>query len=233
MTKIKGIQKTSMIDYPGKICTILFTAGCNFRCPFCYNSSLVQGHETLPEIPHHEILEFLDSRKKWIDGVCITGGEPLLNNDIDLLLKKIKDLDLLVKLDTNGTNPKLLKKLLENKLIDYIAMDIKNSFAKYSLTTGSKVDIEEIKESIKIIKNSGIEYEFRLTTLKKFHSDEDLQKISESLKGSKNFYLQNFKVTPELIDKNLDEEECFSGKELENFKHILEKNIEHVEIRNI
>lgn len=233
MVKVKGVQKTSMIDYPGKMCSILFTPGCNFRCPFCYNKDLVLNHESLPEIPQNEILEFLKSRINWIDGVCITGGEPLMFSDISELLKNIKKLGLKIKLDTNGTNPELLKSLIKDKLIDYVAMDIKNSLKKYDLITDSKVDPEKIKESVNIILSSGIEHEFRTTTLRKFHADEDFKEIALIVKGAKNYYLQNFKPAPGLIDKNLTEKESFSKKELESFKKILETHVDNVVIRNV
>lgn len=255
MLKIKGIQKTSMIDYPGKMCTILFTPGCNFKCPFCYNKALVLEPGKLPEIPQDEVIEFLKKRKKWIDGVCITGGEPLIHEDIGLLLKKIKDIGFLVKIDTNGTNPDLLKKLIDKKLVDYVAMDIKNSLEEYDVTTSSKVDFNKIKKSIEIIKNSGIDYEFRITAVKRFHTKEDFEKISELLKcqkseisehaqkspvsdgrfltGTKIFYIQNFKPLPEVIDQTINKEKPFSKTELEEFKKILEKNIDKVEIRNV
>jgi len=233
MLKIKGIQKTSMIDYPGKMCTILFVPGCNFKCPFCYNKALVLKPGKLPEIPQEETIEFLKQRKKWIDGVCITGGEPLIYEDIDLLLKKIKDIGLLVKIDTNGTNPNLLKKLIDKKLVDYVAMDIKNSLEKYDVTTSSKVDFNKIKKSIEIIKNSNIDYEFRTTVVKRFHTEKDIQNISKLLKGAKVFYIQNFKAMPEVIDQTINKEKPFSKTELEEFKKILEKNINKVEIRNV
>ncbi len=233
MIKIKGIQKTSMIDYPDKISTILFTPGCNFRCPFCYNEDLVINHDKLPEIDPDEIIDFLRSRKQWIDGVCITGGEPLLFEDIGRLLKRIKDTGLLIKLDTNGTNPKVLKQIIDDKLVDYIAMDIKNSFEKYDETTGVKVDITKIKESIRVIMNSGAEYEFRTTTIRKFHTKEDFIKISEVVKGAKNYYLQNFKPAPTTIDKDLKESDSFKEYELEEFKRILQKNVNKVKIRNV
>lgn len=233
MVKIKGIQKISMIDYPDKICSIIFTPGCNFRCPFCYNKDLVLNHEGLPEIPEDEILEFLNERKKWIDGVCITGGEPLLSEDIQELIKKIKDLGLLVKLDTNGTNPGLLKKLISGKLVDYVAMDVKNSFEKYDKTTESKIDIDKIKGSIKIIKGSKVDNEFRITVLRRFHTLKDIENISKNLSGAKKIYIQNFKRTPEVIDESLTEDESFEKEELEDFKKILEKNVTKVEIRNV
>lgn len=233
MVTIKGIQKTSLIDYPEKICTILFTPGCNFKCGFCYNGSLVTDHVNFPSIPHDEIIEFLKSRTKWIDGVCITGGEPLMFDDIEDLLKKIKSIGLLVKLDTNGTYPLLLKELISKGLVDYVAMDIKNSLEKYDDTAETSVDKHKILQSIKLIKDSGIYYEFRTTVLRKFHTIEDFKKIANLVKGAKKYYIQNYKHTPEVIDKSLSSEESFSLKEIEEFKNILEKTVEFVGLRNV
>lgn len=233
MVQIKGIQKTSLIDYPGKICTILFTAGCNFRCAFCYNRDLVLNPEALPQISEDEIIGFLKERRKWIDGVSITGGEPLLYKDIGSFIAKIKCLGLSVKVDTNGTSPELLSSLIDERLIDYVAMDIKNSLGKYEETSGAKVDACKINESIEIIKCSGIEYEFRTTAVRKFHTLDDFKDISEMLKGAKMFYIQNFRPAPGLIDGSLGMEQAFKLSELNDFKRILESNINKVEIRNV
>lgn len=189
--KIIGIEKSSFIDYPGKICTVYFTPGCNFRCAYCHNSPAVMGKGEL--IKEEEILLYLEKRKKFIDAVCISGGEPTLQQDLDWFIEKLKSKGFFIKLDTNGTNPDILQKLLDKKLIDYVAMDIKGPLYKYSLLAGTEVAVEPIKESINIIKNSNIDYEFRTTICKELLSPNDIRDIANLLKGSKAYYLQNFK----------------------------------------
>ena len=189
--KVIGIEKSSFIDYPGKICTVYFTPGCNFRCAYCHNSPAVMGKGEL--IKEEEILLYLEKRKKFVDAVCISGGEPTLQQGLDLFIKKLKSKGFFVKLDTNGTNPDILQKLLDKKLIDYVAMDIKGPLYKYSLLAGIEVAVEPIKESINIIKNSKIDYEFRTTICKELLSPNDIRDIANLLKGSKAYYLQNFK----------------------------------------
>ncbi|MFH1209389.1 MAG: anaerobic ribonucleoside-triphosphate reductase activating protein [archaeon] len=226
---IKHIQKTCLIDYPGKISTIVFLAGCNFRCGYCHNKSLIVGYEDLKNINEDEVLKYLESKKKWIDGVVITGGEPLLY-DLKDFIKKIKSLGFLVKLDTNGSNPKALKSLIDNDLLDYIAMDIKGPLDKYDKITRVSVDINNIKESIKIIKKFK-NYEFRTTVLPLFHTEEDIENIGKLLKDSDLFYIQQFRPR-DCLDQNFEQEKQFSQKELEKFKDILKKYIKKVEIRS-
>ncbi|RME55562.1 anaerobic ribonucleoside-triphosphate reductase activating protein, partial [Candidatus Woesearchaeota archaeon] len=199
--KILGFIRTSLVDYPGNIVSTIFTGGCNFRCPFCHNPELVESKGQ--ELSQSKILEFLEQRKHLTDGVCITGGEPTIHSDLPELVKKIKSLKLKVKLDTNGTNPDMLKNLLSSKLLDYIAMDIKSSLNNYSKATSTELDLEKIKESIEIIKSSNIDYEFRTTMVKKFVSKEDLIGICNLIKGSKRFYLQQFDPRNNLIDNSL------------------------------
>ncbi|QEK11044.1 anaerobic ribonucleoside-triphosphate reductase activating protein [Crassaminicella thermophila] len=188
---IIGHQKSSFIDYPEKICTVYFVAGCNFRCPYCHNSHIVK--EAGKFISEEEIFSFLNKRKKFIDAVCISGGEPTLYEELYGFIKKIKMEGFLVKLDTNGTNPKILEKLLKEGLIDYVAMDIKAPFHKYEFVTKAKIDIENIKMSIHIIKNANIDYEFRTTVCKELLTKEDLIEIATYLKGSKRYSIQNFR----------------------------------------
>ncbi len=229
---IRGIQKTSLIDFPGKIATTLFLDSCNFRCPYCYNIDLVLGTNKLENHTEEEILEFLKSRKKFIDGVCLTGGEPCLHPDLKEFIAKIKNLGLLVKLDTNGTNPEVLKELIEEKLIDYIAMDIKAPLEKYEKVVKRKVDLEKIQESVNIIRNSGIDYEFRTTVVPGLFNREDALAIGKWLKGSRRYFLQQFRS-----EKTLDEK--FKGKEpysIEQLKELAETAkpfFEKVEIRGI
>lgn len=211
---INGFQKTTLLDYPDKIACIIFTQGCNFNCPFCHNASLIDIDKK-GLIEEKEIFEYLEKRKKVLEAVCITGGEPLLQKDIKEFIKKIKDLDLKVKIDTNGSNPKLLNTLIKEKLIDYVAMDIKNSFEKYNSTSGVKVNTENIKESIKIIEDSEIDYEFRTTLIKEFHTLEDVKEICKLLNKKSKYYIQNFVNSDGVLDKNLN---GFEQKELKEMR---------------
>ncbi len=237
MLKVYGFVKTSLIDYPGKICSVIFLSGCNFRCPFCHNRDLVLKNN-LNEFSKEEIFEILNKRKNLLDGVCITGGEPLINSyeDISLFIRNIKKINsnFLIKIDTNGTNPKLLKKLIDEKLVNFVAMDIKNSFKKYNQTTNSHVDLEKIQDSIKIIRKEGkkenIDYEFRMTVLPEFHSENDLLEIGKNLNGSKKFVIQSF-IPQNTLDKNFEDKESFSKEKIENFVKILKSFFEIVELR--
>lgn len=188
---IIGHEKSSFIDYPDKICTVFFTGGCNFRCPYCHNSSIVRN-EGVP-IDEDYIFRYLENRKKFLDGVCISGGEPTLHEDLCDFINKIKGRGFLVKLDTNGTNFEMLKELIDKKSLDYIAMDIKAPLDKYEFVTKTKVDIDSIKSSIDIIKASNVDYEFRTTVCKELLSKEDILEIAEYLKGSKKYAIQNFR----------------------------------------
>jgi len=227
--KIKHLEKTSLVDYPGKVSCVLFLGGCNFRCGYCHNRQLIIDCE-LKNINEDEILSYLESRKKWIDGVVFTGGEPLLYNLKDFIVK-IKNLGFLIKLDTNGFNPDALKELIDNNLLDYIAMDIKNSLEKYEDTVRIKVDLNKIKESIDLIKKFK-DYEFRMTVLPLLHNKEDFEKIGKLLKNCKLFCIQQFRPV-NCLDKSFENEKQFSLKELESFKRILEKYVKKVEMKNL
>jgi pyruvate formate lyase activating enzyme len=227
---IKGLQKTCLVNYPPYTVSTVFMGGCNFSCPFCHNRDLVLNPGKLDTISNEEFIEFLKSRKKWLDGVCFGGGEPLLNENIVELIKKVKDLGLKVKVDTNGSNPELLKRLIDEKLIDAIAMDIKNCKEKYDETCGCSVDMAKIEEGIDLIKKSSLEYQFRSTILPKLHSKGDIQKIGEWLKGSKEFCLQNFRAGS-CIDESFDNEKGFSPEEMEEFKQVLNEYFEKVLIK--
>lgn len=219
--KISGFDKLTLLNYPDKVACTIFTSGCNLRCPFCHNSGLVTNNYN--EISFDSIYEYLKKRIGILDGVCITGGEPLIYADIKDYIKKIKDLGYLVKIDTNGCNPKLLKELIDLKLVDYIAMDIKNIYSKYDITSGVKVNIDNIKKSISIIENSGIDYEFRTTIVKEFHSTQDIKEILSYISSNSNYYIQNFKNSNDVFNRNLS---SFSEKELVEMKNkINNKNI--------
>jgi len=227
--QIKGFQKTSLIDYPKKISSILFLPKCNFKCGYCYNPELVLDKD-LQEIEEAEVLKDLEERKKFIDGVVITGGEPTLHKDLPELIKKIKKLGLLVKLDTNGTNPEMIKSLIDDKLIDFVAMDVKNSFERYDETANVKVDIEKIKESIKIIK-SGIDHEFRMTVLPRLHSEEDIIEVAKILRDAKKLVIQQFFNAEKMLDESFMEEKTFSDEKLEKIQEKC-NNFVKTEIRN-
>lgn len=191
---IKGLQKTTLLDYPEKLACTIFTAGCNFRCPFCHNASLVLRAGEVDEIPEKDLLSYLDKRGGLLDGVCITGGEPLLNPDIEELIVKIRGYGLLVKLDTNGAFPDRLESLLDKGLIDYVAMDVKNSDKKYGETVGlgESFDISAVNRSIDIIMKKAPDYEFRTTVVRELHELEDLLSIAGKLKDTKKYFLQKY-----------------------------------------
>lgn len=229
---IKGVHKTTLIDYPGKIASIIFLAGCNFRCPYCQNPSLVKDHEELPTMPEKDALEFLRGRKKWLDGVCISGGEPTLNKELPEFLRKIKNMKLLIKLDTNGTNPQMLKELLDEKLLDYIAMDIKAPPERYEEVVKAKVDLEKIKKSVEIIRNSGVDYAFRTTVVPGLLNSEDIKKICSWLRGSKRYYLQQFRnhVT---LDASFRKVAPYRREEMLKYHNMVKDNFEVCEVRGI
>jgi pyruvate formate lyase activating enzyme len=201
---IKGLQKLTLLDYPGKVACTVFTAGCNFRCPFCHNASLVTGDFSGASIPCADIIDFLALRKGILQGVCVTGGEPLLQNDLEGFLTSIKEMGLLIKLDTNGSFPQKLKSLIEKNLIDMVAMDIKNSKENYARTAGVKdLDITPIEESVRILMNGNISYEFRTTIVREFHQKSDLISIGEWIRGADKYFLQHFKDSGDLLSQGL------------------------------
>ena len=231
---ISAINKFSLIDYPWQVSCIVFTPGCNFRCGFCHNSEFV-----LPEklkrisktfIPEKAILNFLEKRKWLLTGVSICGWEPTMQSDLVSFCEKVKTMWFLVKLDTNGRDPKIIKELLEKKLVDYIAMDIKHEIWKFSLSAWVKLDEKPYLESIKTIMNSSIDYEFRTTVIKWIHDEKIVENIVKYISWAKAYNLQNYKWWNNL-DPNF-KGESFSYKELEIFKKIAEKYIKKVEVRN-
>ena len=227
--RLAGFQKTSFIDYPEKICAIIFTQGCNFKCGYCHNPEL-NNCENSAKISEEEIIEFLKKRQNKLDAVVISGGEPTLQKDLKDFIKKIKNLGFLVKLDSNGTNPEVLKELVKEKQLDYIAIDIKAPLEKYENIVNVKTDVSKISESIDFIINSGVDYEFRTTVIKTQLNLNDFEKISELIKGSKKYYLQKF-VPTKILDETLLNEKTYSNEEFKNIVKILEKTIEKVEIR--
>lgn len=231
MLKIGGLEKVSLLDYPGKVSSVLFTYGCNLRCPFCHNPELVihpLGNDV--KLKEDEVLDYLQERKGLIDAVVITGGEPLIYKDIDLFIEKIKKMGFLVKLDTNGFFPKELKELLKKDLLDYIAMDVKWAEDSYVEFSKDKKAVEKVKESIKIIMSSGIDYEFRTTFVKGIHDIEDGEKITSMIPNAMKYYIQNFR-SGKTIDETLDTSNSFTEKELKEILRGAKKHIKSSYIR--
>ena len=228
--KISGMEKLTLLDYPSKTACLIFTQGCNLKCPFCHNSSLLDtNHDGV--IDESEVLAYLDKRKGLIDGICISGGEPLLQKDIESFIKEVKERGFKVKLDTNGSNPKKLKDLIDKNLLDYVAMDIKNDFTNYEKTSGiTKINIDKIKESIKILESSNIEYEFRTTIVKELHDVEKIENICKYIGKKSKYYLQNYRDSESVLQKGLT---GFSNKELKELKEKLNKKYPNVSIRGI
>ena len=225
-----GLQNFSLIDYPGKTCAIVFTVGCNFRCPYCHNPELVNLNDDTIVIEEQEILEFLENRKGKLDAVSITGGEPTLHKDLLDFMKKLKDMGFLIKLDSNGTCPDMLQKALHQKLVDYLAMDIKAPLDKYEKVTIKPINIDDIKKSIEIIKNSGIDHEFRTTIVESLLSKDDILKIGETITGAKRYYLQKFIATKTNDPKYL-KETTYSDEELENLRAKIAKKFKFCGVR--
>ncbi|MBR6531777.1 MAG: anaerobic ribonucleoside-triphosphate reductase activating protein [Clostridia bacterium] len=202
--KICGFQKMTMLDYPGKVACTVFTGGCNFRCPFCHNASLVTEIDESAMWDENEIIEYLYKRKGIIDGVCITGGEPLMQKDIAEFIAKVKETGLPVKLDTNGSYPEKLKALVADGLVDYVAMDIKNSLEKYPVTVGlDGYDIRKVEESLAFLLSDAVDYEFRTTVVKELHTADDIAAITQWIAGAKRYFLQGFVDSGNLIGNNL------------------------------
>lgn len=200
---INGFQKLTLLDFPGKVAAIVFTPGCNFRCPFCHNASLVTHIDLSERISEDDVLSYLNKRKGLLDGVCITGGEPLLQNDVNDFIKKVKDMGYGVKLDTNGSNPQKLKELIDNGLVDYVAMDIKNSKEKYPLTAGCTVDVDAVSKSVELLLFDAVDYEFRTTVVHPLHTVEDIAAVAEWIKGAKRYFIQGFKDSGDLIGSGM------------------------------
>jgi pyruvate formate lyase activating enzyme len=231
--KISAVNKFSLIDYPGEVSCIVFTPWCNFRCGFCHNSEFVlpKKIEKIKKdfIPEKAFLNFLEKRVGFLSGVSICGGEPTIHNDLPEFCKKIKKMWYLIKLDTNGRAPEMIKKLLDDKLVDYIAMDIKNEIWKFSESAWVKLDEKPYLKSIQLIMDSNIDYEFRTTVIKWIHTKKTIENITKYIVWAKNYYLQNYKDW-NLLDKNFIWE-SFSRVQLLEFKNIWEKYIRHIWIR--
>lgn len=228
--KIEAIQKLTLLDYPQKMACTIFTHGCNFRCPFCHNAGLVtQPQEAF--ISEEEVLSFLKTRQGILEGVCITGGEPLLQEGIEDFMRKIKEMGFLVKLDTNGSFPAKLRSLCKEGLVDYVAMDIKNSQKKYAVTVGKKLfDLSSVPESVELLKKGTVPYEFRTTVTRDFHTMEDLLDIAKWLSGCDAYYLQQFVDSGNLIDSATA---GYSDTELKEMYKALKKVLPCTQLRGV
>ncbi len=200
--KICGLQKVTLLDFPGHIACTVFLGGCNFNCPFCYNSQLIRS-DGVELLSTDEFFKFLNKRIGILDGVAITGGEPLIHNDIKDFIMKIRNLGYKVKLDTNGSYPKVLKELINEGLVDYVAMDIKNTLNKYHITTDCNLNTDNIKESIELLINSNIEYEFRTTVVNELHHVDDFVEIGKMINGAKKYFIQCYQYQDTVRVKEL------------------------------
>nr|WP_295679201.1 anaerobic ribonucleoside-triphosphate reductase activating protein [uncultured Lachnoclostridium sp.] len=229
--KISGLQKLTLLDYPGHLACTVFTAGCNFRCPFCQNASLVLPSKEISQYREEEILNFLSSRKHILEGLCISGGEPTMQPDLTDFIRKVKSMEYSVKLDTNGTHPKLLRELIEDQLIDMVAMDIKNSKESYPKTSGIEIlNINSIEESVDLLKEGRIPYEFRTTIVRELHTKKDMDDIGKWLYGSSPYYLQAFVDSGDLIGTNLT---GYSKQELIKLLEIVSPYLPNASLRGI
>ena len=228
--QIHGFNKTTLLDYPGIVAATLFTGACNFRCPFCQNSDLVLDPSSQPLIQEEEILSHLRKRKGITEGVCITGGEPTLQADLREFIIKLKDLGLKVKLDTNGYRPEILRRLLEENLLDYVAMDVKSSAEGYERAAGVKTDVGRIKESIALLVTGNIDYEFRTTVVRELHTVTEMEGIAELILGAKKYFLQQYVDRDSVICPGFS---AYSGEEMEAFLPIFEGKVGQVSVRGV
>lgn len=229
--QIYGLNKTTLLDYPQHVAATLFTGGCNFRCPFCHNGGLVVDPDSQPQIPEEEIFTFLQKRKGILTGICITGGEPTLQPDLADFIRRIRSLGYLVKLDTNGYRPEVLSQLLAEKLLDYVAMDIKSSPEHYARTAGlNQLDFSLIEQSAALIRNAGIAYEFRTTVVRELHSLTDFIQIGQWLAGSSAYFLQSYTETGQVLQPGFHP--C-TKKELLDFAQALKPFIPNTALRGV
>lgn len=229
--KIGGIQRLTLLDYPGKVACTVFTVGCNLRCPFCHNASLVTHTQDAESYSVKELMEYLQKRKGMLDGVCISGGEPLLQGDIEDVIRDIKALGYSVKLDTNGTFPEKLEQLINKGLIDYVAMDVKNCEEKYAVTAGlDSIDISKIKKSISILMEGKVDFEFRTTVVNELHTPSDIKKLAGMISGAEKYFIQPFLHSPDLIVDGLS---AVQTQDLVQMKQFSELFVESVKIRGV
>lgn len=224
-----GMLKLTLLDYPGKVACTLFTKGCNFYCPFCHNAFLVNADGREESITQEYVIDYLKKRKGILDGVCITGGEPLLHDELSAFISQVKELGYSVKLDTNGSFPKKLKALVKDNLIDYVAMDIKNCIEKYHITSGCPtLNISDIEESIDFLLEGNVAYEFRTTVAKELHTAQDIEFLTKRIAGADKYFLQNFVDSGNILKENLHPVE---ENELKNMENAAKKNVKTAVIR--
>ncbi|GEA18830.1 anaerobic ribonucleoside-triphosphate reductase activating protein [Moorella sp. E306M] len=229
---IRGIQQTSLVDFPGEVCTTVFLGGCNFRCPWCHNADLVLRPATLPEVSPAEVLNLLLRRRSWVQAVCITGGEPTLAPGLEEFIRSLKSHGFKVKLDTNGSQPDVIARLLAGDLLDYVAMDIKAPPEKYDLLTGTRANLEAVKESIALIKNSRVAYEFRTTVVPGLLMEEDFLAIGRLLRGARRYVLQQYQPAGTLLDADFQALRPYPGATLQSMAQKLHPFIHKVDVRN-
>jgi len=222
--RIGGLQKFSLVDYPGKLSCVIFTQGCNFRCPYCFNPQLVIPEMYESPIAEDKVLSFLERRRGQLDGVVITGGEPTVHEDLPDFLKKIHSMKYLIKLDTNGSHLFMLQEIIRANLVDYIAMDIKALFLKYNLLCGIKVNSDLIKESISLIIRSGVDHEFRTTAVKPLLSFEDLEAIARLVRDGRRYFVQAFIPHRNILDRNLLQGDYYMEKEILDLQRRLSRS---------
>ena len=234
--RIQGLQKLTLLDYPGKMACTVFTAGCNFRCPFCHNASLVEREGSERPIEEQEFFSFLKKRRGILEGVCVTGGEPLLQADIAEFLARVKALGYLVKLDTNGSFPEKLRSLTEAGLLDYVAMDIKNSPENYAATAGLQdggsgaILLERVRESASYLLEKHVDYEFRTTVVRELHEEQDFLRIGEWLQGAERYFLQGFVDSGDLICQGLH---GYTAEEMRQFCKLIGDKVPSVQVRGV
>lgn len=226
-----GMNKTTLLDYPGHVAATLFTGGCNMRCPFCQNSGLVLAPQDQPEITEQEALDFLRRRQGILEGVCITGGEPTLQPELEAFIWKVREIGYLVKLDTNGYRPQLLGHLLEQELLDYVAMDIKASRERYGVACGlPDVELRRIEESVELLKASSIPYEFRTTVVRGIHSPEEFDAIGRWLQGCRAYYLQSFRDSDQVMQPGFA---AFEDAQLEEMRERAARYVPRTQLRGL
>ena len=226
-----GLQKLTLLDYPEKVACTVFCSGCNFRCPFCHNPALATGNESILDYSFSDIISFLESRNKKLDGICITGGEPLLYEETIELAERAKRMGFQVKIDTNGSNPERLRTVIEKRIADYIAMDIKNAPEKYEMTSGSKM-LEQVKESVSYLLQDKVDYEFRTTVTGNLHTAADVKKIGQWIAGAKRYFLQKFVDSGSILNGNGEDFEV-SLEKMKEYKNIIRNDIPSVMLRGI
>ena len=231
MLNFHGFQNVTLLDYPGKVASTVFLGGCNFRCPFCHNGTLVVNPNRYQTISDTEVLEYLRSKSKVLDGVCVTGGEPLLY-DIEPFLQEVKQIGLLVKIDHNGTKPEKLQQLIEHRLVDFVTVDIKNSPQKYSQTIGvHNFDLKPVQRTIDLLRDGAVDYEFRTTVVKGLHDADDFPDIGKMIEGAKQYFLQQYVDSGDILHNN--NFSSYTQLEMQQFVDIIKPYVPNTHVRGI